>query len=66
MKDNKDNPLKEIFTTNTANTYSLPMKSIENINKFFTYLKNSKNSSESKTKLIEDFIKIIKENRLYM
>ena len=63
MKDNKDNPLKEIFTTNTANTYSLPMKSIENINKFFTYLKNSKNSSESKTKLIEDFIKIIKENR---
>ena len=63
MKDIKDNPLKEIFTSNTGNKYSPPIKSFQNINKFFIYLKEAKNASESKSKIIEDFIIMIKENR---
>ena len=63
MSDIKDNPLKYIFTSNSGSKYSPPIKSIQNINKFFSYLKESKNTSVSKSKVIENFIKIIKENR---
>ena len=63
MKDIKNNPLKEIFIQNSDGKYNSEIKSVKNINKFFTYLKEPQNSSESKSKILEDFITIIKENR---
>ena len=63
MKEIKDNPLNNIFTQNTGNKYSPEIKTYKNITNFFTYLKEPKNSQDSKSKIIEEFIKIIKENR---
>ena len=63
MKEIKDNPLNNIFIQNVGNKYSPEIKSIKNITNFFIYLKEPKNSQDSKSKIIEEFIKIIKENR---
>ena len=63
MKDIKDNPLKKIFIQLTPGKY-LPEKiSIQNINNFFKYFIEPKNSQESKSKILEEFKQIIKENR---
>ena len=63
MKDIKDNPLKSIFSQTTDGKYSSAIKSFQNINNFFTYLTEKKNSVESKIIIIEEFITIIKEHR---
>ena len=63
MKETKDNPLKTIFTPISEGKYSPEIKSIKNINNFFTYLKDSKNTQESKSKILEEFTQIIKEHR---
>ena len=62
MKDKNDNPLNDIFTQISENKYSPEIKSFKNINNFFNYL-NGDNTPESKSKIIEEFIIIIKENR---
>ena len=63
MKDIKDNPLKTIFSQTSDGKYSSAIKSFQNINNFFTYLTEKKNSVESKIIIIEEFITIIKEHR---
>ena len=63
MKEIKDNPLKTIFTPISEGKYSPQIKSIKNIDNFFTYLKDSKNTQESKSKILEEFTQIIKEHR---
>ncbi len=63
MKDIKDNPLKSIFSQTSDGKYSSAIKSFQNINNFFTYLTEKKNSVESKIIIIEEFITIIKEHR---
>ena len=63
MKEIKDNPLNTIFIQNGGNKYSPEIKSLKNISNFFIYLKEPKNTQDSKSKIIEEFIKIIKENR---
>ena len=62
MKDIKDNPLKSIFTE-ISGKYSPEIKSYDNINNLFMYLKEPKNTPQSKSKVLEEFITIIKENR---
>ena len=62
MKDKNDNPLNDILTQISENKYSPEIKSFKNINNFFNYL-NGDNTPESKSKIIEEFIIIIKENR---
>ena len=62
MKDIKNNPLKSIFNE-ISEKFSPEIKSINNINNFFIYLKEPKNSQQSKVKILEDFQKLIKENR---
>ena len=63
MKDIKDEPLKSIFAQNLRGIFSPEIKNMENIEHFFEYLKDSKNSIENKIKIIEAFRKIIKDNR---
>ena len=53
MKDIKDNPLKAIFSQTSDGKYSSAIKSFQNINNFFTYLTEKKNSVESKIITIE-------------
>ena len=64
-KDNKDNndPFKKIFKLNKNGLCSEEISSIEDINLFFKYLKNEKIPQASKSKLIEEFISKIKNNR---
>ena len=63
MKEIKDNPLKSIFTPISVGKFSPEIKSIKNINNFFTFLKDSKNSIELKSKILDEFTLIIKEHR---
>ena len=62
MKDTKDNPLKLIFTE-IAGKFSPDIKSFKNINNFFIFIKEPKNNQQSKSKVLDEFAKIIKENR---
>ena len=63
MNDIKANPLKMIFLQISPGKYSTEKIEIKNINYFFIYLKEPKNNQESKAKIIEEFIIIIKDNR---
>ena len=65
MKNTKEeNPLKNIFIQQKdATNYFPAIKSLKNINNFFIYLKDPKNSEESKCKIIEDLIKLMKNYR---
>ena len=63
MKDIKENPLKKIFIENKDGKYSPRIQSLQNIDSFFKFLSNKNNSPESKSKIIEEFIMIIKEHR---
>ena len=63
MNDIKANPLKMIFLQISPGKYSAEKIEIKNINYFFIYLKEPKNNQESKAKIIEEFIIIIKDNR---
>ena len=65
MKNIKEeNPLKSIFVQQKDDKNFFPaIKSIKYINNFFTYLKDAKNPEESKCKIIEDIIKLIKAYR---
>ena len=62
MKDKKDNPLKSIFKE-ISGKYSPEIQSFNNINNLFIYLKEPKNTQQSKSKVLEEFLSIIKENR---
>ena len=65
MKNIKEeNPLKSIFVQQKDGTkFFASIKSLKNINNFFIYLKEPKNSEESKCKTIEEIIKLIKDYR---
>ena len=62
MKE-KENPLNSIFILKNDNSLSPKIKSLQNINNFFIYLKEPKISEEKKSKVIDDLTGLIKAYR---
>ena len=63
MSDLNDNPLKEIFKQSSKGEIIEELKSIDKISLFFKYIKDENVPSESRSKIIEEFIKKLKINR---
>ena len=63
MSDLNDNPLKEIFKESSKGELIAELKSIDKIPLFFKYIKDESIPSESRSKVIEEFIKKLKVNR---
>ena len=63
MSDRIENPLKEIFRLNSKGETIEEMKSINKIDLFFKYIIDEKIPSESRSQVIEEFIKKLKKNR---
>ena len=63
MSDLNDNPLKEIFKQSSKGVIIEELKSIDKIPLFFKYIKDESIPSESRSKVIEEFIKKLKVNR---
>ena len=63
MADLNENPLKEIFKQPAKKDVTEEIKSIDKISLFFKYLINENIPSESRSKVIEEFIPKLKTNR---
>ena len=63
MSDINGNPLKEIFKQSTKGEIIEEMKSINKTDLFFKYIIDENNPSESRSKVIEQFIERLKVNR---
>ena len=63
MTDINENPLKEIFKQSSKGEIIEELKSIDKIFLFFKYIKDENIPSESRAKVIEEFIKKLKINR---
>ena len=63
MKKIPNNCMNQIFEINDKGNYLPKIKSLKNISQFFNFLKNSNNSQESKSAIINDLSILIKKNR---